>query len=704
MKELQEELKSYYRANAHRVRGNHNPFEEEMEAYAALHPEASALELKAAQYEIIAKGFTPVVFRHTPFFSEMGVRFAEYDGTGAGPGGWLLRRNGHLYRDADPERFDRYRATGQAGFHLAFGPFVDPDHHCFPFTAAIRHGLEHYFNAYAEGEQNNFTRAACRGLLAVKAIAEKFADAGIDAARRVPWKRPETFYEGLAAMWFLHEVCASIDGVGMSVTGRPDYTLIHLYEADLAAGRLTRETAYDLICRFMIHTDCKLDLERPIQEQYNRGEQGDTLILGGCDETGAEVCNELSFLFLQAHRDWKLIYPKIHCRFSKNSSQEFLADACREFPLGRNTISFLNDDRLIPALIRAGKSPEDARGYVAGGCWETIVEGCEHSEGANCYFNLARVVDASIHDCPGLDKLDGAGDFEAVYNILTGNVIRTIRDMAEAIRQGGEPWPRVNPAPFFSACLAGCLESRRDYSEGGARYNPHGIPLAGLAVLTDSLAAIRRLCFEEKICTLTELLTAVRGNWEGAELLRAAALASPRFGDGRGSEQLARRFLEELVRATRDLRNERGGPFQLGLYNYRDVIDWAKLTRATPDGRKQGDFLTQGLTPSRSSRKLDLATVYHACGALPLDDFPANSVLTLSLRREGMTPELLAAAVKSCPAGMLQLNCVSREELLDAKAHPERHGDLIVRLYGYSARFVTLDEAMQEEFISRSLL
>lgn len=729
LQKFQQEQRTYYTAHSFRAEQKKNgrgPICEELDAYADAHPEATALELKTVQYETIAERFRPVIFKQTPFFSEMGVRFSEYDGIRAGAGGWLVRRNEHLYRDLAPGLFDRFCAASAVGLHLIYGPYIDPDHHCFPFTAAIRNGLEFYYDAYGKGEQNAFTRAVRRSLLAVKKIAEKFADAaeelrGADdlerrnlamiaaAARRVPWKKAETFYEGLAALWFLHEVCGSLDGVGMSVVGRPDFLLGDLYRADLEAERIDRETAYDLICRFMAHTDCKLDLERPIQEQFNRGEQGDTLILGGCDEQGNPVCNELSVLFLKAHRELKLTYPKIHCRISRDTPQEFLAEANRDFMNGRNTVSFLNDDVLIPALVKAGKRLEDARSYVAGGCWEVIVEGCEHSQGANCYFNLARVMDLSIHDGGEVekrlgarfDRLDGTEDFEAVRALVTGNIVRALREMFEAILRGGTVWPEVNPAPFFSACLAGCTESRRDYSAGGARYNPHGVPLAGLAVLADSLSAIRFLCFEKKLCTLPELLAAIRADWNGHDALRAAAATAPRFGDENGCEELAVGILRDIVGEVHRFNREHRSAFQPGLYNYRDIIDWAELTRATPDGRKRGDFLTQGLTPSRYAKGLALTKIFRACAQLPLDEFPANSVLTISCQRSGMTPELLAAVAQCCPAGMLQLNCIDREELVDARLHPEQHGDLLVRLYGYSARFVTLDKPMQEEFMSR---
>jgi formate C-acetyltransferase len=144
--------------------------------------------------------------------------------------------------------------------------------------------------------------------------------------------------------------------------------------------------------------------------------------------------------------------------------------------------------------------------------------------------------------------------------------------------------------------------------------------------------------------------------------------------------------------------------FQPGLYNYRDIVEWADMTRATPDGRRKGDFLAQGLTPQRYTRSLDIGGILRTVQALPLDDFPADSVLTLTIQRNGMTPDRLASVVKCFSGGNLQLNCLDRDELLDAMAHPERHRDLIVRLYGYSARFISLSGGMQREFISRSFL
>lgn len=729
---LRQELRDYYRTLSYDRLGRNgfqSPLWPAMDEVAAAHPDYGPVRLKASMYEILAERFEPVLFKNSPFYSEMGLNVAESDGYPyLSAAGWLLRRNHHLFKDADPAEYDRYLAANRHGLHLSYGPYPDIDHHCSSFSYVLTHGLVHAFGRAQDAlaqcrnrEETEFLEAAITGLLAVKKIAEKFASAAETAAvaaddpqqrrfmtmaaataRKIPWQPAETFYEALCALWFLHEVGASMDGVRLYVLGHLDRLLGGFYQRDLAAGRLTPDDAYDLLCRYMVYTDCKIDLERGVDDSFNRQEMGGTLILGGCDEQGQTVCNDVTFMVLKAHHEHKMLYPKLHCRIGKDSPDEYLAAINRDFLAGRNVISFLNDDGIIPAQIRAGKRPEDARCYVAGGCWEVIIEGCEHSAGANCYFNLGKIMDLSIHSDPEQEreigvtcrKLDDAPSFEAVYQTVLDNTVMAIRKMANAIRDNGSVWPQVNPSPLFSATLAGCLEQRRDYTTGSARYNPHGLPLTNLAVLLDSLLAIKDLCFDRKTHSLADLLTAVRADWQGREALRAEALAGPHFGDDTdATNALARRLVADLHAQTRDLTNERGGPFQLGFYSYRDVIDWAHVTRATPDGRRAGDFLSQGLTPSRY-RHCDITSAVNSVAALDLTACPANSVLTVSLPLGGVDAAALAGlerAVAASGLGMLQLNCVNKADLLDAQIHPERHRDLLVRLYGYSARFVNLN-------------
>ena len=227
----------------------------------------------------------------------------------------------------------------------------------------------------------------------------------------------------------------------------------------------------------MLQTDSKLDFDRPIEGQFNAGEQGDTLILGGLEESGNDVTNELTFLFLKAHRELKLTYPKIHIRFSSRTPAVLFQEAAKDFLADRNVLSFLNDDIVIPSQIMAGKTPESAARYVAGGCWENILEGYEHSQGANSYFSLGKCVDLSIHeeneDEKSLElpfrKLDGATSFEGVYSIVMDNIKLALHQLFSIQQKYGALWTQVYPCPFFTACQNGCAESGRDYSAGGAQ-------------------------------------------------------------------------------------------------------------------------------------------------------------------------------------------------------------------------------------------
>jgi len=219
--------------------------------------------------------------------------------------------------------------------------------------------------------------------------------------------------------------------------------------------------------------------------------------------------------------------------------------------------------------------------------------------------------------------------------------------------------------------------------------------------------AIKALCFGSGNHSLRILLEAVRADWIGHEALRAEALAAPYFGDDRPeSNALAKRILSDINECIRDLKNERGGPFVLSIINYSESLPFAKMTLATPNGRRAGEYLTQGLTPSRNHPNSNLTSVINSCSSLNLCNVSTSSVLTISLPITGISPAILASLERvyaSSGIAVLQLNCVDKAVLLDARQHPERHQDLVVRLFGYSTRFVNLTAEFQDEFISRGI-
>ena len=406
------------------------------------------------------------------------------------------------------------------------------------------------------------------------------------------------------------------------------------------------------------------------------------------------------------------LYTKYKCRFSADSHPEYLAEINKDIVKGRSVVLLINDDSMIPALVKSGKSIEDARNYLCSGCWDVTVEGCEKVPCGE-YVNMIRTLEISVH-CQKdvmektnlyLKSLDGAQSFEEVYQTVEDNIITLLETKHRLVEENAKYWGDLNPCPFYSATLSDCLEKGMDYTKGGARYNQGSMYLVGFANVVDSLLGIKALCFDEAVCTLEELLTALRKNWEGYEHLRARVLRTSHFGDNtRDSNEIAKRLHEGIYERTRGFRTVRGGTYNMGYLVYSEFRFWGEKMLATPDGRKAGDYLAHGIAPSRY-RKNDITTTINAVGELDFTKCAANSVVNIVLPAEGMTEELLDAFERVWAEKKLQtlhLNCLNRQDLLDAQIHPERHQDLIVRVCGFSARFVSLSREWQDEFLSRN--
>ena len=706
-----------------------------MDDFVAAHPDASVYLLRGKIYELIAEHFSPVLFCHSPFYAELGGNGGWNQ---SGLGRWLLNHNYHLFPDADPavwERFDE-QGTNNQRYFLCCGPYFDSSHNSPPLSNVLKKGFKGIYEEALSAlpkcqtnEETEFVECAMKGLLAVKSILERYAEAaraGLNTAMgeahrfltmiaghagNVPWNPPETFYEGLNALWFIREMMGEMDGLMTNSLGRPDYLLIELYHQDLEAGRITRDDAYDLICRFLLHGDCLYDHDVPVTG-YGDHENEIVFTLGGCDREGHEVFNDLTRMFLQAHRELNLIYPKPHCRFSAHSNPEYLNLIAEDILSGRGVYSLLNDDGIVAALQKDGKSLEDAREYSCTGCWDLVVDSCEDNAGGN-YFSLARIMEATIHDDAEslrragvtIRRIDHAQTFDAVYDLMSQNTLGILRGMMEMEGKYGSLWSKAAPGPLNSACSLDCLERRKDFTAGGQRYNPHGVSLCFFANYLDSLLAIKTLCFDRKVCTLPELLNAVRRNWKDAEALRQQVLHAPHWGDNRPeTTALARRIHEDLYAQTRDLRNERGGAYQLGYWVYREFRLWGEKMKALPDGRHDGDYLAQSLNPSHFRNDQDVTTVLQSLAQLDLTKSAADSVVNLILDKTGLTPAIIDSLLRSFAClklQLLQLNCTSREELLDAQKHPELHQNLIVRICGFSAKFTVLSREWQNEVINR---
>lgn len=697
---------------------------------------------KLLQYDVIAGEFTPVVFRHNPFYYETGVLTSRSDGARNAKdcgfvqaNGWVYERNKHLFIEQDEELYKRRTAQLKEQLYLICGPYNDVSQHFnYNSTPYLQLGLQGiYQKAKAQQPENDreaeFLQAVCRCMEIMGSMAQKFADRAEEmlskeedpacrenlsliakTARCVPWQKPETFYEALATLAFLRTVTGSLEGVGPNTFGRLDKDLWPFYKKDLEAGRLTKEDAYKLICQFLLIWDCHYDQDS-VMEGYADHELENTYTLGGCDEEGKPLYNELTQMFLQASREENIIFPKIKCRFSKDSPKAYLDELNTAISKGMTTVLLQNDDATIAALVRSGRSLEEARDYVVTGCWGVATADEKYDHGN--YLNILKPFEYAIHNLTDrmervgvqFEVFEGSDSFEDLYRKTLKNCETLLQAKLDVVRRGGRIHHHVDSLPIFSATLENCLQKRADFTEKGGKYQDNHEMIFGLPNIVDSLLAIKTLVFDRKVCSLDTMLQAVRSNWEGFDDLRQQALKCPGWGDGsEESCQLANRFNNDLYEICSRQEGTYGGKVLMGHLTYTEIRFWGEKTLATPDGRYNGECFSQGLTPSRLKKIPNVLDVIRSMQALDGSTMGANSVINLILpsntpldRLEGLLRAIGHTAVQS-----LQLNCVSKADLLDAQKHPEKYPQLIVRVTGFSAKFTSLSPQWQEEVITRN--
>lgn len=737
--ELRNEIKSYYSKTSYENAKKH--LEAGTKKLDEMYNEnMSSYDMKVLQYKTITEIMEPVLFENAPFYFETGIIPGFSDGArdyhgNKHIGGWTYRKNFHKFIDQDPELWELSSRQRSELFYLICGAYNDDaQHFLVNYRPIFEKGLKGVYkdaydalNSTDNAREKQFLSAVCEGLLCVKKIGEKFADKAekllkeqpnnenlrrISAsARRCPWEKPESFYEALNTYAFMRKVIGSLEGIGPNSFGRVDMDLLPFYEADIKSGRITKDEAFELISQFLIIFDCHYDHDSKMIG-YDDHELENTYVLGGCDNDGNPLFNDLTKMFLKATAEEKIIFPKIKCRFSENSPKEYLDMIDKPVIHGTSTILYHNDDATIPALIRSGISEEDARDYIVAGCWGIQDNCCSRKDGGN-YVNILKAFEYQIHNRTDMmakvgmhfDAIDDAADFEKVYRITCDNINTLFKERNRVAATGGHMWEQVDPLPIFSSLFGDCIKKKSDFTDNGSRYGDETYMCVGFPNIVDSLLAIKTLCFEKKKYTLKEMLNAVRNNWNGYDEMRLDAIHCCCWGDG--SEEscaLANRFNTDLYNMLSELTGQYGGKVNLGHLTYTEIRFWGEKTLATPDGRYAGDYISQGLTPSRLKKIPFVTDVINSMAALDKTELAGDNVLNIIL--PGTTPldvcEAFLRTAARTAVESLQLNCVSKETLLDAQKHPEKYPDLIVRVCGFSAKFTSLSPEWQQEVITRN--
>ena len=389
----------------------------------------------------------------------------------------------------------------------------------------------------------------------------------------------------------------------------------------------------------------------------------------------------------------------------RDSPPEFLSRAAEIIKKGETEPGIYNDEIIIKALTETGVPLEDARDYTNDGCSEILVQGRTNPWAFEARVKLLKCLELTV------DRIQDLQTFEELYASFKDRVSVAVSLAVSNANVLQEAVPRISPNPWISAGVEGCLEKMMDVTEGGAKYNSAAVCATGLADAVDSMAALKKLIYEEKLITPGELLEALEANFEGFERMRQLLLnGAPKFGnDDDYVDSIAVDLVEHLHREVVGHRNPRGGGYVLGLFSYGDYIGHGLVTGATPNGRRSGDSICPNFSPSpgrdkagpwaamRSTAKVNQVLTANG-NALDLTLHP--SALTGPRGTENLVS--LIRAFNSIGGMQVQFNIVDSETLKAAQLEPEKYQNLTVRLWGFPAYFTRLPREFQDHLIARS--
>ena len=473
--------------------------------------------------------------------------------------------------------------------------------------------------------------------------------------------------------------------------GRFDLYCWPYLQADLESGAHTEETALDLLCDFFLSFNKDTDLYFSIL----RGDNGQSITLGGVDKAGKPVFNTLSRLCLLASKRLQVIDPKINIRVNKETPLEIYELGSELTAVGLGFPQYTNDDIVIPGLMKLDYALEDARDYAIAACWEIIVPTLSADIINVGALSLAKVVDKAFHEA-----LHTAKDFEEFYASVKAGIRAECDVITGSMR---DLW--FIPSPFY-----GMFFPAEDISKGG-KYNNFGIHGTGVATAADSLAAIKKYVFEEKSISPDDYIAAVDGDFAGyPELLAKLRYDTPKMGnDDDFVDDIAVRLLADFAEALEPKRNCRGGRFRAGTGSAMYYLWHAEQIGASPDGRRKGEGLGTNYSASLYARNQGPFSIVKSFSKPDLTRTCNGGPLTLEFHsstfhsRDGIQKlALLVRSFVELGGHQIQLNTVDADTLKDAQANPEKYPQLIVRIWGWSAYFVELDKRFQDHVIARS--
>ena len=599
-------------------------------------------------------------------------------------------------------------------------------------------------------DKYQFYKAVLIVIDAVKTFAKRFSDLAKEKAEnaegkrkeelleisriclKVPYEPAETFKEALQSTWFI-QLILQIESNGHSLSyGRFDQYMYPYYKHDIDNKLITEDEALELLTNLWIKT---LTINKVRSQSHTFSSAGSPMYqnvtIGGQTTDKKDAVNELSYLILKSVAQTRLPQPNLTVRYHKNLDKKFMDECIEVMKLGTGMPAFNNDEVIIPSFIEKGVKEEDAYNYSAIGCVETAVPG---KWGYRCtgmsYMNFPRILLIAMNN--GIDLTSGKRFVEecGYFKDMTSfeqlkdawdKVVRKLTRMSVIVENSIDlALERDVPDVLCSALTEDCIGRGKTIKEGGAVYDFISGLQVGIANMADSLAAIKKLVFEEKKITPEQLWNAIIDDFTSEESQKIQQMLineSPKYGnDDDYVDNLVVEAYDSYIDEMKKYPNTRYGRGPIGGIRYAGTssisanVGQGYGTMATPDGRKARTPLAEGCSPAHSMDKNGPTAVFKTVSKLPTHEITGGVLLN-----QKVTPQMLSTEENKMKLEMMirtffnrlegyhvQYNVVSRDTLIDAQLHPEKHRDLIVRVAGYSAFFNVLSKATQDDSIERT--
>ncbi len=584
----------------------------------------------------------------------------------------------------------------------------------------IKERADAAYARYRGSEREAFARSACSCLDAFAVWHGRYLSAlkdqplyreNYEALLRVPFAPATSFYEAVQSLWFTFafiRLCGNWPGIG-----RLDVLLGEYLSRDLASGRITYDEAREILAHFLIK-GCEW-----INGQWigsGDAQHYQNLVLSGIDEEGKDVTNEVTYLVLDILEELGISDFPTTVRINRSTDERFLRRVASVMRYGGGILAVYNEETVIRAMVRDGYDEREARGFANDGCWETQIPG-------KTYFIYSPFDSLQIlqgETLKGYREPMSFPSFEALYTQYVSDLSKTVQGIAQkkAERcslknsQTGEwEWKQQTPCTVVSLFEEGCIDRGCSYLEGGPIYNVNSPHIGGLADTVNSLYAIKKLVFDEKRITLSELLEILGRNWEGEELLRQYVKNKYVYygNDNDEVDSIAVRLLSDFSDICASMNGICGYRFPAGVSTFGRQLEWSEKRMATPFGRSAGEILAANCSPTPGSDREGATAIIRSYCKADHTRLATGSALDVKLLPSTVEGEDGIGALVSLIRGFVALggffmqpDVVDASLLREAQAHPEEYPTLSVRVSGWNARFVTLNREWQEMVIEQN--